>query len=92
MRARHKVSVPGRQKARGAAGRWIDPLFAKRVERLKTIPAVGPITALTWVLEIGERLEKELTDDESQERVGIRVQRLVREKMGIDRQQVTVVR
>lgn len=31
-----------------------DPLLAKRVERLKTIPAVGPITALTWVLEIGD--------------------------------------
>jgi hypothetical protein len=25
-----------------------------RVERLMTIPAVGPITALTWTLEIGE--------------------------------------
>jgi transposase len=25
-----------------------------RVERLMTIPAVGPITALTWVLEVGE--------------------------------------
>jgi transposase len=31
-----------------------DPLLTKRVERLKTIPAVGPITALTWVLEIGD--------------------------------------
>lgn len=30
-----------------------DPLLAERVERLMTIPAVGPITALTWVLEIG---------------------------------------
>jgi hypothetical protein len=25
-----------------------------RVERLMTIPAVGPITALTWALEVGE--------------------------------------
>src|SRR5580693_256706 len=31
-----------------------DPLLTKTVERLKTIPAVGPITALTWVLEIGD--------------------------------------
>src|SRR5450631_3131591 len=31
-----------------------DPLLAQRVERLKTIPAVGPITALTWALEIGD--------------------------------------
>jgi len=31
-----------------------DPLLAERVERLMTIPAVGPITALTWVLEIGD--------------------------------------
>jgi transposase len=31
-----------------------DPLLARRVERLQTIPAVGPITALTWALEIGE--------------------------------------
>ena len=27
-------------------------MLTKRVERLKTIPAVGPITALTWVLEM----------------------------------------
>jgi transposase len=31
-----------------------DALLAERVERLMTIPAVGPITALTWVLEIGD--------------------------------------
>lgn len=31
-----------------------DPLLAQRVGRLMTIPAVGPITALTWALEIGE--------------------------------------
>jgi transposase len=31
-----------------------DPLLVERVERLMTIPAVGPITALTWALEIGE--------------------------------------
>jgi transposase len=31
-----------------------DQLLVERVERLMTIPAVGPITALTWVLEIGD--------------------------------------
>jgi transposase len=31
-----------------------DRLLAERVEQLQTIPAVGPITALTWALETGE--------------------------------------
>jgi len=31
-----------------------DPLLQQRVERLMSIPAVGPITALTWALEVGE--------------------------------------
>ena len=31
-----------------------DSLFVERVERLMTIPAVGPITALTWALEVGD--------------------------------------
>jgi transposase len=31
-----------------------DPLLAERVQRLMTIPAVGPLTALTWALEAGE--------------------------------------
>ena len=31
-----------------------DPLLAERVERLMSIPAVGPITALTWVLEVDD--------------------------------------
>jgi transposase len=31
-----------------------DPLLVERVQRLMTIPVVGPITALTWALEIGE--------------------------------------
>ena len=30
------------------------PLLLERVERLMSIPAIGPITALTWALEIGE--------------------------------------
>jgi transposase len=32
------------------------PKLAKRVERLASIPGVGPITALTWALEIGDPL------------------------------------
>jgi transposase len=31
-----------------------DRLLVDRVERLRSIPAIGPITALTWALEIGE--------------------------------------
>src|SRR6202166_1934038 len=31
-----------------------DPQLLERVERLMTIPAVGPITALTWALEVGD--------------------------------------
>jgi transposase len=31
-----------------------DSLLVERVQRLMTIPAVGPITALTWALEVGD--------------------------------------
>ncbi len=31
-----------------------DPLLHARVERLRTVPGVGPITALTWVLEVDD--------------------------------------
>jgi transposase len=31
-----------------------DPMLAERIERLRTVPGVGPITALTWALEMGE--------------------------------------
>jgi transposase len=31
-----------------------DSLLAECVQRLMTIPAVGPITALTWALEVGD--------------------------------------
>jgi transposase len=31
-----------------------DPLLATRIRRLQTVPAVGPITALTWALEMGD--------------------------------------
>src|ERR1700739_682754 len=29
-----------------------DPVLADRIKRLRTVPGVGPITALTWALEI----------------------------------------
>jgi transposase len=31
-----------------------DPVLAQRVKNLRTVPGVGPITALTWALEIGD--------------------------------------
>jgi transposase len=31
-----------------------DPLLADRLRRLRTVPGVGPITALTWALEVGD--------------------------------------
>jgi transposase len=31
-----------------------DPVLAPRIQNLKTVPGVGPITALTWALEIGD--------------------------------------
>jgi transposase len=31
-----------------------DPLLTERVKRLMTVPGAGPITALTWALEIGD--------------------------------------
>ena len=31
-----------------------DPLLTVRIKRLKTVPGVGPITALTWALEMGD--------------------------------------
>src|SRR6516225_8392049 len=31
-----------------------DPVLAERIRRLSTVPGVGPITALTWALEIGD--------------------------------------
>ena len=31
-----------------------DPVLAERTKRLRTVPGVGPITALTWALEIGD--------------------------------------
>jgi transposase len=31
-----------------------DPLLTARIQRLRTVPGVGPLTALTWALEIGD--------------------------------------
>ena len=31
-----------------------DPLLRERIRRLQTVPGVGPITALTWALEMGD--------------------------------------
>jgi transposase len=31
-----------------------DPLLKERLRRLRTVPGVGPITALTWALEVGD--------------------------------------
>src|SRR5271168_3437513 len=31
-----------------------DPVLAERIKRLRTVPGVGAITALTWALEIGD--------------------------------------
>jgi transposase len=31
-----------------------DPVLAERIKRLRTIPGVGPVTAVTWALEIGD--------------------------------------
>jgi hypothetical protein len=31
-----------------------DPVLADRIKRLRTVPGVGPITALAWALEIGD--------------------------------------
>ena len=31
-----------------------DPMLVDRLKRLRTVPGVGPITALTWALEIGD--------------------------------------
>ena len=31
-----------------------DPILAERIKNLRTVPGVGPVTALTWALEIGD--------------------------------------
>src|SRR5271169_5752077 len=51
-----RQSVERLQKTESALVRSLerDSLLMDRVERLMTIPAVGPITALTWALEVGD--------------------------------------
>jgi len=51
-----RESVERLQKTESALVRSLerDSLLMDRVERLMSIPAVGPITALTWALEVGE--------------------------------------
>lgn len=44
----------GRMEQQLVRGLQKDPALRARVERLLTIPGVGPITALTWALETGE--------------------------------------
>lgn len=36
------------------SSRQRDPVLANRIKRLRTVPGVAPITALTWALEIGD--------------------------------------
>jgi transposase len=49
-------SITRLQKTESALVRSLqrDPLLTARVQRLKTVPGVGPITALTWALEMGD--------------------------------------
>jgi transposase len=51
-----RESVVRLQRTEGALVRSLeyDSLLMDRVERLMSIPAVGPITALTWALEVGD--------------------------------------
>jgi len=46
--------APGENRKRAGAIAGARLLLVERVERLMTIPAVGPITALTWALEVGD--------------------------------------
>jgi transposase len=51
-----RASVVRLQKTESALVRSLqhDPLLMDRVQRLMSIPAVGPISALTWALEVGD--------------------------------------
>jgi transposase len=51
-----RETAVGLQKTENAMVRSLerDSLLMDRVEQLMTIPAVGPITALTWALEVGD--------------------------------------
>jgi transposase len=51
---REAVEQLGRQERAFLRTLARDPVLKARVECLLTIPCVGPVTALTWVLEVGE--------------------------------------
>lgn len=51
---RHSYEFFERAQQRLLAALQTHPRIAGRVERLKSIPGVGDVTALSWVLEIGE--------------------------------------
>ena len=40
-----------------------DPLLKERLDLLRTVPGMGPITALTWALEIGDFTRFELIEE-----------------------------
>lgn len=44
----------GKMERQLLAGLERDEVLAERVQRLMSIPGVGPVTAITWALEIGE--------------------------------------
>jgi transposase len=52
--SRMTVETSGRTEKQLLRSLVKDPRLLERVDRLQTIPAVGPVTALTWALEIGE--------------------------------------
>jgi transposase len=57
-----------------------DPVLKERLRRLRTVPGVGPITALTWALEIGD-YTRVLIDQTSH-----KLLRLVRRREELSRQ------
>ena len=52
--SRTTLDAFGKMERQLVKGIQLDPLLCERIERLMTIPAVGPITAVTWALEIGD--------------------------------------
>jgi transposase len=52
--SRTTVDTFGKMEKQLIRGLEKDPLLCARVERLMTIPGVGPVTALTWALETGD--------------------------------------
>ena len=52
--SRTTLDAFGKMEKQLLAGLQQDSLLTQRVQRLMTIPGVGPVTALTWSLEVGE--------------------------------------